>query len=169
MATESSVDSMWMDNLEEWVGDQNEVVTVKSLSRGLKVRAKCIWESSSGRETYYLPIDSTGPRERGKRDAFRLRRGEEARARPRGCVPGLRRTRSQNRKGGQGKYPTCCAFSPKWSQMALLQFLCMGLNIGNFQMKGFRSRGASRDRHFEACFRRRQEISTKGKRWAIDQ
>ena len=38
MASESSVDSMWMDNLEEWVGDQNEVVTVKSLSRGLKVR-----------------------------------------------------------------------------------------------------------------------------------
>ena len=39
MASESSVDSMWMDNLEEWVGDQNEVVTVKSLSRGLKVRS----------------------------------------------------------------------------------------------------------------------------------
>ena len=38
MASESSLDSMWMDNLEEWVGDQNEVVTVKSLSRGLKVR-----------------------------------------------------------------------------------------------------------------------------------
>ena len=37
MASESSVDSMWMENLEEWVGDQNEVVTVKSLSRGLKV------------------------------------------------------------------------------------------------------------------------------------
>ena len=38
MASESPEDSMWMDNLEEWVGDQNEVVTVKSLSRGLKVR-----------------------------------------------------------------------------------------------------------------------------------
>ena len=37
MASESPEDSMWMDNLEEWVGDQNEVVTVKSLSRGLKV------------------------------------------------------------------------------------------------------------------------------------
>ena len=37
MASESPEDSMWMDNLEEWVGDQNEVVTVKSFSRGLKV------------------------------------------------------------------------------------------------------------------------------------
>ena len=37
MASESAEDSIWMDNLEEWVGDQNEVVTVKSLSRGLKV------------------------------------------------------------------------------------------------------------------------------------
>ena len=40
MASESPEDSMWMDNLEEWVGDQNEVVTVKSLSRGLKVRKR---------------------------------------------------------------------------------------------------------------------------------
>ena len=51
MASESTEDSMWMDNLEEWVGDQNEVVTVKSLSRGLKV---CMQTPPSAETVRYM-------------------------------------------------------------------------------------------------------------------